>query len=187
MLASKLPHFLPLVLFVLPFQTSILFCRSNATEGLQDASQVSFTDGPTATIIFPQNGAIISESKWTMQLQFSHFQGLSAVVMFGTGQSVNLKSLDSNFALIISDFENGPYQCTVIMLDSDRNPVGGSGEASVYFIVNVTASVETGDLSATSAPSHFPRRLNAYRQSRSLGLKVLRIALSYSRSIDAKM
>jgi hypothetical protein len=29
--------------------------------------------------------------------------------------------------------------------------------------------------------------LNAHRQSRSLGLKVLRIALSYSRSIDAKM
>ena len=152
---------------------------------IDSAFQVSPSQGhPSVTIIFPERGAIISDSKWTMRLQFSQFEGLSAIVMFGTGQSLDLKSLSSSFSLILSDFENGPYDVSVLMLDSNRNPVGSSGEASVSFIMNASVSV---DVLGMSAASHLPHRLSAPRHSRPLALNVLRIALSYSRSIDAKM
>jgi hypothetical protein len=187
MLVIRSSSFLWLALVFLHSQMPVILGQSNSSESLPDTRMDSVADGPSATIVFPKNGAVISDSKWTMRLQFSGFQGLSAIVMFGTGQSLNLNSLDTNFALIITDFENGPYDCTVIMLDSNRNPVGGAGEASVSFVVNVSAPAEAGDASGSSPTQHLPRRLNAYRDSRSLCLKVLRIALSYSRSIDAKM
>jgi len=97
-----------------------------------------------------------------------------------------LSPLDSSFDIFITDFENGPYDVSVILLDSNRNPVGASGEASVTFIVNVSLPQHDSDLEPFSA-SPLPRRLNAAQQPRSLALNVLRIALSYSRSIDAKM
>ena len=103
-----------------------------------------------------------------------------------TGQSLNLSPLDTSFAVVITDFENGPYDVSVIMLDSNRNPVGASGEASVTFIVNVSAP-DAGGISGNSAASRLPLRLISVHRSRSLSLNVLRIAISYSRSVDAKM
>jgi hypothetical protein len=103
-----------------------------------------------------------------------------------TGQSLNLSPLDTSFAVVITDFENGPYDVSVIMLDSNRNPVGASGEASVTFIVNVSAP-DAGGISGNSAASRLPLRLISVQRSRSLSLNVLRIAISYSRSVDAKM
>lgn len=144
-------------------------------------------EGPSVAIIFPEHGAVITEVKWTIRLQFSHFHGLSAIVMFGTGQSLNLSPLDTNFAVVITDFENGPYDVSVIMLDTNRNPVGASGETSVSFVVNVSAPVDEGGISGNSAASRFPLRLNSAQRSLSLSLNVLRIAISYSRSVDAKM
>jgi hypothetical protein len=183
-----------LALFLFYSTIPAAICQSSTAEASQ---------APAVVIAFPENGAVIREQRWSMKLRFSHFQGLSALVMFGTGvsvflsaclsvhvpatgQSLNLSPLDSSFDIVITDFENGPYDVSVILLDSNRNPVGASGEASITFIVNVSLPQHDTDLEPFSA-SPLPRRLNAAQQPRSLALNVLRIALSYSRSIDAKM
>ena len=161
--------------------------QSNPVEALQVSPGDISSQGPTVRIIFPEFGAIISDSKWTMRLEFSNFEGMLAIVMFGTGQSLNLNSLSSSFSLFLTDFENGPYDVSVLMLDSNRNPLGGAGEARVSFSLNASVSADASRLSGMPAASHLPHRLNAPRHSRPLALNVLRIALSYSRSIDAKM
>ena len=185
--ASGSAAFLLSALLFLLSQIPALLCESNADESSRVPRKDLSTEGPSVMIVFPENGAIMTEEKWTMRLQFSKFEGLSAIVMFGTGQSLNLSPLDTNFAIVITDFENGPYDVSVIMLDSNRNPVGPPGEAFVTFVVNVSAPVGAGSVSETSASTHVPRRLNDAQRSRSLSLNVLRIALSYSRSVDAKM
>ena len=156
-----------------------IMCERNTSDGLHVPHPQ-----PSVTVVFPAHGQIISEAKWTMRIQFSNFEGLSAIVMFGTGQSLNLSPLDSNFAVVISDFENGPYDVSVIMLDGNRNPVGGSGEASLTFVMNVSAPMDADSMPGAPAASNLPPRLNAFR---SLHLNVLRMALSYSRSIDTNM
>ncbi len=168
-----------IVLFAFLSQIPAILCERNTSDGLHAPLQL-----PSVTIVFPAHGQIITEAKWTMRIQFSNFEGLSAIVMFGTGQSLNLSPLDSNFAVVISDFENGPYDVSVIMLDGSRNPVGTSGEASLTFIMNVSAPMDADSTPGAPAASNLPPRLNAFR---SLHLNVLRMALSYSRSVDTNM
>jgi hypothetical protein len=178
---------LVLTLLLLQVQVLAVLCRSDSSECPQEA--VADSEGPSVAITYPNNGAVISESKWVMTLEFCRFQGLSlsAIVMFGTGQSLNLNSLDKHFNVVITDFENGPYDVSVILLDSNRNPLGAFGEARVSFVVNVSDAADAAVTAALPQGSNFPHRLHATPSARALPLNVLRIALSFSRSIDMKM